>query len=227
MDIKGWWIIVRERTSIACIPDVFLEKRDAEHFVSLCTQCNIAISRLSDTVKLSDRVTFPSKAPKMRSLFNSYNVHQRAKICKVPGIVPPGANGVFKPSRKPQSTHLAATSKYNKSEVKTMEIKIQKLLYSIGLTANYTGYRQMMIALEIASQEPESLCSVTKWLYPETARRCGTNWKAVERNIRTALRCAWKNSQYTLERMAGCSFDTMPKPAQFLAILAHGLSNGY
>lgn len=108
-----------------------------------------------------------------------------------------------------------------------MEIKIQKLLYSIGLTANYTGYRQMMIALEIASQEPESLCSVTKWLYPETARRCGTNWKAVERNIRTALRCAWKNSQGTLERMAGCSFDTMPKPAQFLAILSHGLSNGY
>lgn len=50
-DIKGWWIIVRERTSIACIPDVFLGKRDAEHFVSLCTQWNIAISHLSDTVE--------------------------------------------------------------------------------------------------------------------------------------------------------------------------------
>ena len=108
-----------------------------------------------------------------------------------------------------------------------MDIKIQKLLYSIGLTANYAGYRQMMVALEIAAQEPESLCLVTKRLYPETARRCGTNWKSVERNIRTALCCAWKNSQGTLEQIAGCSFDTMPKPAQFLAILAHGLSNGY
>ena len=93
-----------------------------------------------------------------------------------------------------------------------MDIKIQQLLNSIGLTANYTGYRQMMIALEIAAQEPESLCMVTKWLYPETARRCGTNWKAVERNIRTALRCAWKTSQHTLEQVAGRSFDTMPKP---------------
>ena len=107
-----------------------------------------------------------------------------------------------------------------------MDIKIQELLYSIGLTANYAGYRQMMIALEIATQEPESLRLVTKCLYPETARRCGTNWKAVERNIRTMRRRAWRNSQHTLEQMAGCSFDTMPKPAQFLAILAHGLSEG-
>ena len=108
-----------------------------------------------------------------------------------------------------------------------MHTKIQKLLYSIGFTANYAGYRQMMIALEIAAEEPETLCMVTKRLYPETARRCGTNWKAVERNIRTALRCAWKTSQHTLEQMAGHSFDTIPKPAQFLAILAHGLSNGH
>ena len=108
-----------------------------------------------------------------------------------------------------------------------MEIKIQKLLYSIGLTANYTGYRQMMIALEIASQEPESLCSVTKWLYPETARRCGTNWKAVERNIRTAIRCTWKTSRNTLEQMAGYSLDIVPKPAQFLAILAQGIAEEY
>ena len=104
-----------------------------------------------------------------------------------------------------------------------MDMQIQDMLYSIGLTANYVGYRQMMVALEIAVQEPESLCLVTKRLYPETARRCGTNWKAVERNIRTALRCAWTNSRYTLEQMAGRPFDTMPKPAQFLAILLQGL----
>ena len=45
-----------------------------------------------------------------------------------------------------------------------MDMKIQKLLYSMGLTANYVGYRQMTVALEIAAQEPECLCLVTKWL---------------------------------------------------------------
>lgn len=107
-----------------------------------------------------------------------------------------------------------------------MDMKIQQLLYTIGLTENYVGYQQMMIALEIAVQEAEALSLVTKRLYPETARRCGTNWKAVERNIRTALHCAWKNSRSTLEQLAGHSLDTMPKPAQFLAILVHGLSDG-
>lgn len=107
-----------------------------------------------------------------------------------------------------------------------MDTRIQKLLYSIGLTANYAGYRQMMIALEIAAAEPETLRMVTKRLYPETARRCGTNWKAVERNIRTAIRCTWNNSRHALERMTGCSFDEIPKPAQFLAILVYELSVG-
>lgn len=108
-----------------------------------------------------------------------------------------------------------------------MDMEIQKLLYSIGLTPNYVGYQQMTIALKIAMQDPESLNLVTKRLYPETARICGTNWKAVERNIRTALHCSWKTSQHTLEQMAGHSFDTIPKPAQFLAILTHGLSDGH
>ena len=59
-----------------------------------------------------------------------------------------------------------------------MDLKIRDLLSSIGLTAKYVGYWQMKIALEIAVQEPNSLGMVTKWLYPETAKRCGTNWKA-------------------------------------------------
>ena len=105
-----------------------------------------------------------------------------------------------------------------------MENQIQALLYSIGLTANYVGYQQLTIALEIAVQEPESLRLVTKRLYPETARRCGTNWKAVERNIRTSLRCIWRTSQPALEQIAGHPFDASPKPAQFLAILAQELN---
>ena len=100
-----------------------------------------------------------------------------------------------------------------------MDTSVHKLLYSIGLTANYVGYRQMTVALKIAAEDPEALCMVTK-------RRCGTNWRAVERNIRTAMHCAWNNSQHTLKQMAGYSFDNMPKPAQFLAILVKGLADG-
>lgn len=49
--IMGWRTSDRERTVIAYIPDVFLCKKDAQHFASLCTQLNIAISHLYDVVE--------------------------------------------------------------------------------------------------------------------------------------------------------------------------------
>ena len=47
----GWRTSDRERAVIAYIPDVFLCKTDAQHFASLCTQLNIAISHLSDVIE--------------------------------------------------------------------------------------------------------------------------------------------------------------------------------
>lgn len=49
--IKSWQTSGRERTVAAYIPDIFLCKKDAEHFASLCTQLNVAISHLSDIVE--------------------------------------------------------------------------------------------------------------------------------------------------------------------------------
>ena len=39
------------------------------------------------------------------------------------------------------------------------------------------------------AEEPERLLLVTKWLYPDVAKQYGTNWKAVERDIRTVGPC--------------------------------------
>lgn len=49
--IKGWLDDDRERTVIAYIPDVFLCKKEAEHFAALCTQLNLAFTRLTDAVE--------------------------------------------------------------------------------------------------------------------------------------------------------------------------------
>ena len=49
--IMGWRTSDKERTVIAYIPDVFLCKKDAQRFASLCTQLNIDILHLSDVVK--------------------------------------------------------------------------------------------------------------------------------------------------------------------------------
>ena len=82
---------------------------------------------------------------------------------------------------------------------------------------------QLAAALEIALREPEALRRVTKYLYPETARRCGTNWKAVERNIRTVNGIIWKQNRPFLEKLAGRELSHKPSNAQLLAILAYSL----
>lgn len=49
--IRGWHESGGKGTVSAYIPDVFLRKKDAEDFASLCTRLNVAIYHLSDVVE--------------------------------------------------------------------------------------------------------------------------------------------------------------------------------
>ena len=74
------------------------------------------------------------------------------------------------------------------------------LLCQLGITANYNGFFHAAYAVSLAIQNPNRLRLVTKRLYPEVAKRYVTNWKSVERNIRTVvasrgtpIRHGWRN----------------------------------
>lgn len=102
--------------------------------------------------------------------------------------------------------------------------KIEKdtnyLLYRLGLTANYKGYFYVSCAIALCIEKEERLLLVTKWLYPEVAKRYGTNWKAVERSIRTASYIMWRENRALLEELAGRRLEGQPRTAQLLSILA-------
>lgn len=104
--------------------------------------------------------------------------------------------------------------------------EIYDLLYRLGLTANYTGFFHTSCAVWLVLRQPQRLRLVTKWLYPEVAKRYRTNWKAVERNIRTVISVVWERCPELLGRMAGTRLDKRPRPAQFLSILAAYLRYG-
>ena len=97
------------------------------------------------------------------------------------------------------------------------------LLYRLGISANYTGFFQTACAVKLCRTEPERLLLVTKRVYPEVAKLCGTSWSAVERNIRTACGIAWENNRHLLERLAHKPLHQKPNNAQFLAILLYSL----
>lgn len=100
-----------------------------------------------------------------------------------------------------------------------MSSKFFPLLDSLGLSARYAGFRYLALALDLAVRDPQILCSVTKRLYPEIARQCGTNWKAVERSIRTAISTIWLKNPQALDDLAGFPLPAKPAPARFIALL--------
>ena len=97
--------------------------------------------------------------------------------------------------------------------------EIYDLLYCLGITAKYAGFFHASYAVLLAVEQPDRLLLVTKWLYPDVAKHYGTNWKAVERNIRTIVGVAWSLRPEVLERFALHTLDRKPRAAQFLAIL--------
>ena len=97
------------------------------------------------------------------------------------------------------------------------------LLYHLGVTANYTGFFQTAFAVQLCMEQPERLLLVTKWVYPDVARHYKTNWKAVERNIRTVNGIVWEQSRPFLEKLASRKLLSKPSNAQLLAILSYSL----
>lgn len=100
---------------------------------------------------------------------------------------------------------------------------IYDLLYRLGVTANYTGFFHTAYAISLCLKQPDRLSLVTKLLYPEVAKRYDTNWKAVERNIRTVGCIIWRENRPLLERLAYRPLAEQPHTAQLLTILVASL----
>ena len=100
------------------------------------------------------------------------------------------------------------------------------LLYKLGVTSNYMGFPQTAYAISLCMEQQERLTLATKWLYPEVAKRFGTNWKAVERNIRMTVSRIWENNRPLLERMASRPLIHQPSASTFLAMSTQYILNG-
>ena len=108
---------------------------------------------------------------------------------------------------------------------KDKRTEIYDLLYRLGVTANYTGFFHMSYAVMLCAEQPGRLLLVTKWLYPEVAKQYRTNWKAVERNIRTVGDIIWRENRPLLEELARRPLEGKPRNAQLLAIICASLDS--
>lgn len=100
---------------------------------------------------------------------------------------------------------------------------IYELLYQLGVPANYKGFVHAAYAVSLCMEQQDRLLLVTKLLHPDVAKKYGTNWKAVERNIRTVSTIAWKRNRSMLEDLAKRPLDRYLCSAEFLALLLHAV----
>lgn len=102
-----------------------------------------------------------------------------------------------------------------------------ELLYRLGATGNYIGFTQMAYAVWLCAEDQNWLILVTKRLYPEVARQYHTNWRAVERNLRTVGNAIWTRGRSHLEALARRPLGWQPHNTELLAILSHSLNPSY
>ena len=68
---------------------------------------------------------------------------------------------------------------------------VVSLLRDIGVSVRMIGYKYMKAAIILAISEPDSLTSITKYIYPVIASKHGSSPNNVERNIRYAIESSW------------------------------------
>jgi len=69
--------------------------------------------------------------------------------------------------------------------------KIHKVLLSIGIPPNLLGYAYIITAIELITQNPFYLRTMTKCLYQDIAIQYDVSVSSVERAIRNAISVGW------------------------------------
>lgn len=111
-----------------------------------------------------------------------------------------------------------------KSQDRTLELRISRLLRQLGVPAHIKGYQYLRKAIITAIKDPDVMSAVTKILYPDIAKLYGTSAGSVERAMRKAIEVAWERGDIDcLQHYFGYAVNPqMGKPtnSEFIATIA-------
>lgn len=116
--------------------------------------------------------------------------------------------------------HLTAARASYEDDFPTTYALVVKLLRKLGVSIRMTGYKYIRDAIIFAINDPDSLASITKSIYPEIAGSNQTSSGNVERNIRYVIDVTWSgrnDPKYsdTFDEVFGDD-DTRPTNSKFI-----------
>lgn len=127
----------------------------------------------------------------------------------------------------PRSAVLQPAAPQPRETAFDREKLLTSILLELGVPAHVRGFKYLRQAILIAFDDPKTMESVTKTLYPSVARRFEAPASYVERGIRHAISIAWEHSDpKALEKYFGHTHGK-PTNSEFIAVMCECLPLNY
>lgn len=98
--------------------------------------------------------------------------------------------------------------------------QIEDLLLSLGIGHQYYGHRMIASAVQRVIQDENNLLCLKSGILLPLASLYNCSWHCIERNLRTAIRRAWRQNAPLLIQIAAFPMLNMPTVSEFIDILA-------
>lgn len=103
-------------------------------------------------------------------------------------------------------------------------VSICAVLASLGIPGNYKGFLYLAYATKLSIEAPERILLITKWIYPDVARRFNTTVSCVERDIRLLIHRLWCINPNTFSALTQVPLNSAPTNARMLSMLYYLIS---
>ena len=100
---------------------------------------------------------------------------------------------------------------------------ILDLLRPLGITERYFGVRQLIQAVEMVMENPDTIHALQKEVYDVIALQYSVSWGAIERNLRIISQRAWDTDPVYIEKLAGYPMSKRPTASQLIEIILHNV----
>ena len=118
---------------------------------------------------------------------------------------------------------IAAEPSVGVSDVRS---SILDLLRPLGITERYFGVRQLIQAVEMVMENPDTIHALQKEVFSEIAAQYSVSWGAIERNLRLISQRAWDTDSGYVEKLAGYHMSKRPTASQLIEIILHSVQRG-
>lgn len=98
---------------------------------------------------------------------------------------------------------------------------LEGTLRALGIGRQYKGHAIAVHAVELALEDADRLVCVRSGILMPLGEMLQRDWRALERNLRTAACRAWEVNPTLMEKIAGYPLQKAPTTTEFLEMLVN------